>query len=559
MAGLIALLACAVLCGTGCTRSHRERNAGVPATVSVRHPTAAEIERAAREHRMPTDAELERVPIPSTPKLDVTGPTAPLDLEEARPPDPGPASRVRARRERHHAAPADLRDAGDARGVALRPHRRGGACECRCWCCAAPRTDPYARRWRRHASSSARKPVAWQIDPPAFARYRITAAPTFVLTRTGAVPAACADDVCLADHDFAKVTGDVSLDYALEAIVRGAPTFAADAEGYRYGSYAVDHEDDGSPSWDWCAPRTPGARRTTKACRPGAPPIRRSARSSAPRAPRAWCRGTPPRRRRSAITGCPISLRPAAALIAQCRTAPPGDVRCQAITTARDSAANPHPPIAPTDPSVVAATAIANDPSSILGAITGAYSACGTQQRLVSPANLRSAELLRLLPPRAEPALPEDPHRARRLELPGRSKWTECDVQSGDGRERLHLHRDHHARRLHLPRRLRPLRRGHRRESVPRASQSDEHDSGHLGHRHRDPRTAGDPHRNRSLGQRLQRLGSARAARLAAARTARRCRPVPRPSGRACSTSVNGPPVCVRTRCPRPGASTART
>ena len=84
--------------------------------------------------------------------------------------------------------------------------------------------------------------------------------------------------------------------------------------------------------------------------------------------------------------GLPNLAAPSAALIAQCRTAPPGDVRCQAITTARDSAANPHPPIAPTDPSVVAATAIANNPSSILGAITGTYSACGTQQRLVSPA-----------------------------------------------------------------------------------------------------------------------------------------------------------------------------
>ena len=74
------------------------------------------------------------------------------------------------------------------------------------------------------------QPVAWQIDPPAFARYHVTAAPTFVLTRVGAAPTACADDVCLANHDFAKVTGDVSLDYALEVIVRGAPTLAADAE-----------------------------------------------------------------------------------------------------------------------------------------------------------------------------------------------------------------------------------------------------------------------------------------------------------------------------------------
>ena len=154
--------------------------------------------------------------------------------------------------------------------------------------------------------------------------------------------------------------------------------------------------------------------------------------------------------------------------------------------------------------------------------------------------HFRSAKLLRLLSPRAEPALPKNPHRARRLELPGRSKRTECDVQSGDGRERLHLHRDHHARRLHLPRRLRPLRRGHRRESVPRASQSDEHDSGHPGHRHRDPGSAGDPHRNRSLGQRLQRPGSARAARLAPPGrrgAAARC-PGPR-SGRARQVSTD--------------------
>jgi len=75
------------------------------------------------------------------------------------------------------------------------------------------------------------QPVAWQIDPPAFARYQVTAAPTFVLTRAGAAPSACGDDVCLGDLDFAKVTGNVSLDYALEAIARGAPTFAAEAEG----------------------------------------------------------------------------------------------------------------------------------------------------------------------------------------------------------------------------------------------------------------------------------------------------------------------------------------
>ena len=102
----------------------------------------------------------------------------------------------------------------------------------RCWCCAERRTGPYARRWRRHASSSARNRWRGRSIRRRLPATRITAAPTFVLTRAGAAPTACADDVCLADHDFAKVTGDVSLDYALEAIARGAPTFAADAEAF---------------------------------------------------------------------------------------------------------------------------------------------------------------------------------------------------------------------------------------------------------------------------------------------------------------------------------------
>ena len=131
--------------------------------------------------------------------------------------------------------------------------------------------------------------------------------------------------------------------------------------------------------------------------------------------------------------GLPNLAAPSAALIAQCRTAPPGDVRCQAITTARDSAANPHPPIAPTDPSVVAATAIANNPSSILGAITGTYSACGTQQRLVSPATFDQQSCYDYYRRAQNQLCANPPHRARRLELPGRSKRTECDVQSARG------------------------------------------------------------------------------------------------------------------------------
>jgi conjugal transfer pilus assembly protein TrbC len=231
LSGLIALLVCAVLVCT-VLRVHAQTpagNAGVPATVSVRPPTTAEIERAAREHRMPSDAELERIAIPSTPQLDGTRPTAPLDLEKlARQLQDAQASLARAATD---TAPrlqifvtlampepslrALIAQAARANAVLVLRGAKNGSLR---------QTLEAAR------TLIGTQPVAWQIDPPAFARYQIRAAPTFILTRAGAQPAACTEGVCLANHDFAKVTGDVSLDYALEAIARGAPHFAADVE-----------------------------------------------------------------------------------------------------------------------------------------------------------------------------------------------------------------------------------------------------------------------------------------------------------------------------------------
>ena len=220
------LLACAVLTVHAQTP---ERNAVIAETVSARPPTDAEIERASREHRMPTDAELERIAIPSTPKLEGTGPTAPLDLQNlARRLQDAQAKFARAAND---TAPrlqifvtlampepslrALIAQAARANAVLVLRGAKNGSLR---------QTLEAAR------TLIGTQAVAWQIDPPAFARYQISAAPTFVLTRAGAQPTACTEGVCLADHDFAKVAGDVSLDYALEAITRGAPHFAADAE-----------------------------------------------------------------------------------------------------------------------------------------------------------------------------------------------------------------------------------------------------------------------------------------------------------------------------------------
>lgn len=72
---------------------------------------------------------------------------------------------------------------------------------------------------------------AVQIDPNAFARYRIRAVPVVLLARAGAGATMDAQG-CALPEDYAAVAGDVSLDYALQAIGDGDPRFAAQARDY---------------------------------------------------------------------------------------------------------------------------------------------------------------------------------------------------------------------------------------------------------------------------------------------------------------------------------------
>ena len=72
--------------------------------------------------------------------------------------------------------------------------------------------------------------VEFQIDPQAFDRFAVHAAPTFVLVKPRARVADCAAGACVAPDAFASVAGDVSIAYALETIAQRAPAFKADAE-----------------------------------------------------------------------------------------------------------------------------------------------------------------------------------------------------------------------------------------------------------------------------------------------------------------------------------------
>jgi conjugal transfer pilus assembly protein TrbC len=73
------------------------------------------------------------------------------------------------------------------------------------------------------------RPVAWQIDPGAFEHYRVQAAPTFVLDLPHTDPgghAQCTGGGCTERAPFVSVSGDVSLDYALQAMALRQPLAA---------------------------------------------------------------------------------------------------------------------------------------------------------------------------------------------------------------------------------------------------------------------------------------------------------------------------------------------
>ena len=67
--------------------------------------------------------------------------------------------------------------------------------------------------------------VAWFIDPAAFTRFGIAAVPTYVLLKRDAVARDCGGDQCFSDDDFAKVSGDVTIDYALDQIATQLPNY----------------------------------------------------------------------------------------------------------------------------------------------------------------------------------------------------------------------------------------------------------------------------------------------------------------------------------------------
>lgn len=78
--------------------------------------------------------------------------------------------------------------------------------------------------------------VAWFIDPAAFTRFGVVAVPTYVLLKRDAVAKDCGGDQCFSDDDFAKISGDVTIDYALDKISAQLPNYRNFVASLRGGS-----------------------------------------------------------------------------------------------------------------------------------------------------------------------------------------------------------------------------------------------------------------------------------------------------------------------------------
>lgn len=69
-------------------------------------------------------------------------------------------------------------------------------------------------------------PAAWVIDPPAFERFQVHQAPTFVLALDEPQDTPACRGGCAPTSSFARISGDVSLGFALEAMGRRRPDLA---------------------------------------------------------------------------------------------------------------------------------------------------------------------------------------------------------------------------------------------------------------------------------------------------------------------------------------------
>jgi conjugal transfer pilus assembly protein TrbC len=197
--------------------------------------TEREVEQAAKKHRMPTEAELVRVPIPSTPRIDALPQPQvqrTIDLgaiaqgyEAIGSPNPSPSGLKTGPTLLVFVSfampePTLQRLVGQAAASGATILLRGfvdGSLQ-----------ETVARAQRLIGQ----RKVGFQIDPQAFDRFSVASTPTFVLIKEGVSPELCAGGTCYPASAFLSASGDVSLDYALDYFKRASPSFSRSASTF---------------------------------------------------------------------------------------------------------------------------------------------------------------------------------------------------------------------------------------------------------------------------------------------------------------------------------------
>lgn len=217
-------------------------------------PNATDMERARQAHPMPTPAQLDRqasVPssLPFAPELRATTPVPRVKLPETADKAASALDLVDLARQGHAlgmqgaAAQRPTRPLGlrifvtlDMPAASLRKLIEQGERAGATLILRGLKDRSMRQTLARVNALLGQHRTTWQIDPDAFERYRVQNAPTFVLDLPDAPgggqqddsgrPGQCHGEVCSARGAYAKVSGDVSLDYALETISRQVPLAA---------------------------------------------------------------------------------------------------------------------------------------------------------------------------------------------------------------------------------------------------------------------------------------------------------------------------------------------
>lgn len=194
--------------------------------------TQRQIDHARQRHRMPSAQELARVPTPAAPNLDaLPSPQSSraIDLQALARGVEAHADALTAAQQLR-AAPALLvfvslsMPPATLQRLLEQAAQAGGVLVVRGLVNGSLR-DTVARM----QALIGERQAGFQIDPQAFDRFAIGHTPTFVLLRPQAQAQPCGAGHCVASENYVAVAGDVSLEYALEHILRRAPAFGSTA------------------------------------------------------------------------------------------------------------------------------------------------------------------------------------------------------------------------------------------------------------------------------------------------------------------------------------------